>query len=58
MRIRIIRDFNDMTRGDEDNRVAAGKEITVTADRGAELIGLGLAEPIDDTPAAPASDSH
>ncbi|MHA0333663.1 hypothetical protein [Sphingomonas aquatilis] len=53
MRIRITTTFTDLQAKDPaDAEIEAGKEITVTAERGAELVALGLAEPIDGQPAA------
>lgn len=49
MRIKIIRTFTDLQAKDpEKAEIEAGSEITVTAERGAELIGLGLAEDLGD----------
>lgn len=54
MRIKILTAFTDLQAKDPaDADVPAGKEVTVTAERGAELVALGLAEPIDGTPADP-----
>jgi hypothetical protein len=48
MRIKTINAFIDKQAKDPaDADVPAGKEMTVTAERGAELIELRLAEPID-----------
>lgn len=48
MRIRITTTFIDKQAKDPaDAEIKAGKDITVTAERGAELIALGIAEPID-----------
>jgi hypothetical protein len=47
MRIKITTAFTDLQAKDPDDAdVPVDKEITVTAERGAELIALGLAEPI------------
>ncbi|MCP4025932.1 MAG: hypothetical protein GY736_06440 [Sphingomonas sp.] len=52
MRIKITTAFTDLQAKDPaDADVPAGKEMTVTAERGAELVELGLAEPIDGTAA-------
>lgn len=48
MRIKITTAFIDQQAKDPaDAEVPAGKVITVTAERGAELIDLGLAEAVD-----------
>lgn len=48
MRIKILRTFTDKQAKDPaDAEVPAGKTITVTAERGGELIDLGLAEAVD-----------
>ncbi len=48
MRINILSTFIDKQAKDRaDAEVPAGKIITVTAERGAELIDLGLAEAVD-----------
>ncbi|MFX4086167.1 hypothetical protein ACKU27_13800 [Sphingobium yanoikuyae] len=48
MRIRITTTFIDNQAKDPaDAEIKAGKDITFTAERGAELIALGIAEPID-----------
>lgn len=53
MRIRITTTFTDLQAKDRaDAEIEAGKEITVTAERGAELVALGLAESIDGHTAA------
>lgn len=53
MRIKILTAFTDLQAKDPaDADVPAGKEMTVTAERGAELVDLGLAEAIDGHPAA------
>lgn len=53
MRIKILTAFTDLQAKDPaDADVPAGKEMTVTAERGAELVDLGLAEAIDGNPAA------
>lgn len=53
MRIKITTAFTDKQAKDPaDADVPAGKEMTVTAERGAELVALGLAEPIDGHAAA------
>lgn len=45
MRIKILHAFNDLeAKDDESRRVDAGRTITVTAERGQQLIDLGLAE--------------
>ncbi|VVT20310.1 hypothetical protein SPHINGO391_470052 [Sphingomonas aurantiaca] len=50
MRIEITNDFNDLNATDEDKRfVAAGSRMTVTAERGAELIGLRIAKAVEPT---------
>jgi len=50
MRIEITNDFNDLNATDEDKRfVAAGSKMTVTAERGAELIGLRIAKAVEPT---------
>jgi len=46
MRIEILHTFDDLTKPEDDRRVEAGTKLTVTAERGAELIDLGLAEAI------------
>ena len=46
MRIKILHTFDDLTKPEDDRRVEAETKLTVTADRGAELIALGLAEAI------------
>lgn len=43
MRIKILTTFLDKQADDPDAEVAADTEMTVTAERGAELIGLGVA---------------
>lgn len=54
MRIEITSPFIDKQATDPDNAdVAAGTKMTVTAERGAELVDLRLAVEID-TPAKPA----
>jgi len=54
MRIEITSPFIDKQATDPENAdVAAGTKMTVTAERGAELVGLRLAIEID-TPAKPA----
>ena len=48
MRINILTAFIDkQAKEAADAEVPAGKTITVTAERGAELIDLGLAEAVD-----------
>lgn len=49
MRITITTTFDDLTKAEDEQRTPAGKTITVTAERGAELIALGLATAADDT---------
>ena len=53
MRIEITTAFNDLTKPDDEDRlVASGTKMTVTADRGVELIGAGVAKDLaDDVPA-------
>lgn len=54
MRIEITTAFNDLTKPeDEDRRVEVGTKMTVTAERGAELIGIGLAKDLTDDAPAP-----
>ena len=54
MRIEITQDFNDLEATNEDDRrVVAGTKMTVTAERGAQLVGLRIATEID----APAKQS-
>lgn len=51
MRIEITQDFNDLEAADEnDRRVVAGTKMTVTADRGTQLVDIGFAVELD-TPA-------
>lgn len=53
MWIEITTAFIDKTARDpEDAEVPVGKKMNVTAERGAELIDLGLAEPVDGHTAA------
>jgi hypothetical protein len=48
MRIKTTAAFTDkQAKTPEDEDVPAGREMTVTADRGAELIGFGLAVEIE-----------
>lgn len=55
MRIEITQDFNDLEATNEDDRrVVAGTTMTVTAERGAQLVGLRIATEID-TPAKQSS---
>lgn len=59
MRIRTIIAFIDMqAKVPEDAEVPAGKEITVTAQRAAELIALGIAEAVDGQAAGPANTAN
>lgn len=51
MRIKITTTFLDKQSDDPDAEVPVGTEMTVTADRGAELIGLGVA--VDISPKEP-----
>lgn len=51
MRIKILTTFLDKHADDPDAEVAADTEMTVTAERGAELIGLGVA--VDISPKEP-----
>jgi hypothetical protein len=51
MRIKITTTFLDKQSDDPDVEVPAGTEMTVTADRGAELVGLGVA--VDISPKEP-----
>lgn len=47
MRIEITSTFDDLTKSEGEQRTEAGTKMTVTAERGAELVGLGLATLID-----------
>ena len=47
MRIEITTTFDDLTKPEGEQRTDAGTKMTVTAERGAELVGLGLAHPLD-----------
>ena len=48
MRITITRTFTDLQAKDPDDAdIEAGTSITVTAERGAELIALGLAKHVE-----------
>lgn len=51
MRIKITTTFLDKQADDPDAEVPAGTELTVTAERGTELIGLGVA--VDISPKEP-----
>lgn len=54
MRIEITQDFNDLEAADEkDRHVVAGTKMTVTAERGAQLVGLRIATEIDATAKQP-----
>jgi hypothetical protein len=55
MRIKTTAAFTDkQAKTPEDEDVPAGREMTVTADRGAELIGFGLAVEIEGAAKKPA----
>lgn len=55
MRIKATTAFTDkQAKTLEESHVPEGKEFTVTAERGAELVGLGLAVEVGSSSTAPA----
>ena len=54
MWVKTIREFNDMTIADpDDRRIPIGKSLNVTADRATELISAGVAVASEDAPDVP-----